>query len=936
MTFRFGVLQAWATLLCCLLGLAMLPGGAAAQTPSLPLAQALSYRPLGEALLSFQQATGLDLTYDPEVVAGKWTRSVSPEMTSPEAVLQAMLQGTGLMFFRLSSGTYALQAKDRAAAQRGSLAGYVLDKATGVPLPRANVRLADASSRGAATDAGGVFNIATLLPGRYVLEISHVGYETAVDTVQVRPDERTELRVGLAARTVPITPIIVENFQAFDHLRALTNTAEREELTQANALGTRDAVRSINSLTGVRVGDAMADVHIQGGEAGEHQFRLDGVPIFEPVHLRGLLGAFNPFALQRIVVHKAGFSVLEGSQLSGVIDAEHALSSPDGHPLDVQADPLSLNARMNLHAGSSDGLRAQFMAAYRTSLWNVYSPARLDSLLLDWNTPDQFLMRASLLPLRDRAPLRYQELVQRFDSLPPPAVPDLGFTDVHAAARLQLRPGNTLYASYYRGDNRLDSRRLAAAFDTTNQALPNPDRYTWFNENAQARWSLLLAPRLLLSTRLRSSLYDLAHDYNALDNQNTFVYFFPRERVQVVFDLTPADDGNRMRETALDATLDLDHGGGGASVGFEAARTTHRFTMNDAFTRSIIHDATAWRAAVFAEEKLRLGSRLTLTAGARLTYLDQRQAVYAEPRLDVRYQFTTPLGLLAVRGATGLYRQFVNQFDISSISPSALFPAIRFWMPVDSSIAPPKAYHAALDLLLQPSDAWSFRLESYYKRQPHLLRIDYPVLWERDFDVEDQPVPTITSQAEFLQSGEGYAYGAALVIERVGEKTRASARYEYNLARREYAFEDSVRFENVPWSEPHRLDLALDWTPARRFIATVRWRSIWGRSWGFRRAYYDFLGSDPTQSAVYGAFDFRDPDRHRLPVFSQLDLGAAYTQRFGPAAVQLRLDLLNATGRRNVADRSLLQVLQGPEVAFEPAARRLMPRTFSMALRLQW
>ena len=58
---------------------------------------------------------------------------------------------------------------------------------------------------------------------------------------------------------------------------------------------------------GIRVGDALADVHIQGGEAGEHQFQLDGVPVFEPVHLRGLLGAFNPFAIERITVHKAGY-----------------------------------------------------------------------------------------------------------------------------------------------------------------------------------------------------------------------------------------------------------------------------------------------------------------------------------------------------------------------------------------------------------------------------------------------------------------------------------------------------------------------------------------------------------------------------------------------------------------------------------------------------
>ncbi|MDX1546817.1 MAG: TonB-dependent receptor, partial [Rhodothermales bacterium] len=346
-----------------------------------------------------------------------------------------------------------------------------------------------------------------------------------------------------------------------------------------------------------------------------------------------------------------------------------------------------------------------------------------------------------------------------------------------------------------------------------------------------------------------------------------------------------------------------------------------------------------WRFAAFGEDRIRLGDHTTLGLGTRLTFLPQHRRVFAEPRLELRHDRTEhALGAWSARLAGGLYRQFVGQYNVSSVSPSALLPAIRFWLPVDSTVAPPKAYHAAGSLLLMPSARWTFRAETYYKYQQHLLVIDYPALWS------DAAVQTV--QSGFLRQGRGHAYGASTSAERTTERLRLHLRYEFSRALRQYAFQDSLRLIAAPWNEPHRVELDVDWAPHARVIATARWRGGWGRTWGFRRAYYDYFGNDPTQAARFDpdptnddrdeVIDFQDPTAHALPAFAQLDLGAAYTHPLGPAALQIRLDVLNALDRANVADRTLRQIEQGAVTLLEPEERTLLARTVSVALRLKW
>ncbi|MEM6647428.1 MAG: hypothetical protein AAF730_14385, partial [Bacteroidota bacterium] len=106
----------------------------------------------------------------------------------------------------------------------------------------------------------------------------------------------------------------------------------------------------------------------------------------------------------------------------------------------------------------------------------------------------------------------------------------------------------------------------------------------------------------------------------------------------------------------------------------------------------------------------------------------------------------------------------------------------------------------------------------------------------------------------------------------------------------------------VPWDAPHRLHVMLNVDLHDHWELSVRGQGTWGRRWGFRQAYYDYLTATEQASEP---FDLSDPTAHRLPAYLQLDLGLAYKRTLGATSVAARLAIINATGRNNVTDWSL-------------------------------
>jgi hypothetical protein len=175
------------------------------------------------------------------------------------------------------------------------------------------------------------------------------------------------------------------------------------------------------------------------------------------------------------------------------------------------------------------------------------------------------------------------------------------------------------------------------------------------------------------------------------------------------------------------------------------------------------------------------------------------------------------LGPLSARTSAGLYRQFLNQTDVSKLNAGAMLPCMRVWLPVDATVRPPIAYHAAQELLFNPTARWAIRLEGYVKVEPHGLTLAYAPAGGDGF------LRGETRQAEFLVGTRGLAYGGNVSVSRESARLRAEARYAFGSAsRRSDALFGGARHP-VPWSEPHRLELGLDWMPSDGLALSAWW-----------------------------------------------------------------------------------------------------------------
>ncbi len=183
---------------------------------------------------------------------------------------------------------------------------------------------------------------------------------------------------------------------------------------------------------------------------------------------------------------------------------------------------------------------------------------------------------------------------------------------------------------------------------------------------------------------------------------------------------------------------------------------------------------------------------------------------------------------------------------------------------------------------------------------------------------------------EFITPAESINLGGSFAASWSRSPLFAQLIYDFSSIRRksEALFENS--WASVPWNEPHRLNITLQAQLTRGLLLSSQFTGIWGRTWGFRQAYYDFFGHR-NATRQQASFDFGDPDSHVLPAFYQLDLGLAYSLPLrNHRTVQFRFDLVNALNRKNVADWRLLWV-DGDLVKEN---RYLYPRIPTFALRV--
>jgi hypothetical protein len=331
-----------------------------------------------------------------------------------------------------------------------------------------------------------------------------------------------------------------------------------------------------------------------------------------------------------------------------------------------------------------------------------------------------------------------------------------------------------------------------------------------------------------------------------------------------------------------------------------------RFQLRNRFVGAVAHGTSAWQWSGHVRAQASLGLQTTLEGGTRLSYVPSRGRVYAEPRLSLRYdQPSSPIGAFAARLAGGLYRQYVTQAQISSAQPTSVIPSLRFWLPVDASVAPPRAYHGAASLLLTPSKKWSVQLEGYYKWHPRTHHVHYARLLRRAGPGRMSGEPRqLTTQSSFLGAGEGRSYGVDVTLHGTQARVTGELTAGWHAAGRRYEDRFGGGWVPAPWEEPVRVAAHAGIRLVEGLQARARWESVWGRSWALRPIYYDYVGPSGAPPSLDG-ISLSAPGTDGLAPYHRLDLGLQGTMEWQGVAATAEVSLVNVLDRANPFDVSL-------------------------------
>ena len=617
---------------------------------------------LRDVIADVERRSDWRFLYPDALVAGKHVRARADADGLPGALARALApQGVGVEADRQRRRILLVPAPTSTRppvasgppAERPSrtVRGRVLDGGTGEPLPFATVTWGG-GQRGVVTDAAGGF-VLTLrdaaATGRTPLTASFVGYRA-----QTAAPGGASVVFRLQPEAVAHAAVVVDAVA----LAAPVDTAWAARLQPGryDAVGEGGGLRALEVLPAVAPSALFSEgLVVRGSPSDAFEVRLDGVPIYNPRHLFGLVDAFNGDALRAVALHVGVAPAQVALAPGGAVEYVTATGSPR-RPA-VQVGVSSLAARVSAAAPLRPG-RTTLLVGGRRSLLEV-APGGGGGLV------EQGLgvvRRTSPLPTSTTEVLSRVLDVQATSAV---------FWDLHAGLADE-RPGGgrTVVTAYAGGDEtELDARRFLRQ-----PTDGDPNRLTRGPVSTRNRWGSravslvdqhLLTPRLVLASTVGGSLYD------ARFARDDFTFRLFSDAVNPLAQrVDTLGYDNDLREGVVAQRLDAVLGGGVASGGYSLHAYRQRYQETALARTAFVAEQTATRLDLHAAWEGRLAPALDVDAGLRAHVYSAGPSLRVSPRLRAR------LGVVpgvAVSGAVGRSVQFVHRLTLGNAAGAAVW-----------------------------------------------------------------------------------------------------------------------------------------------------------------------------------------------------------------------------------------------------------------------
>jgi CarboxypepD_reg-like domain/TonB-dependent Receptor Plug Domain len=270
------------------------------------------------------------------------------------------------------------------------LRGTILDKQSESPLVGAAVQIKETTPMlGAVADENGNFEIKNVPTGRYTLQVTFIGYNTAtLPNIVVNAGKETVLNLSLEESVTKLDAVVVsgkvEKIATNNELATISSRQFNVEQVQRFSGGRGDVSRLAANFAGVAIAnDSRNDIVIRGNSPTGVLWRLEGVPIPNPNHFStlgttgGPVSALNPNMIRNSDFMTSAFPAEYGNATAGVFDIGLRKGNRDKFETTVQLGaftglegmiegPLPTTSGQVRKKGK-EGQKGAFVVAYRHS-----------------------------------------------------------------------------------------------------------------------------------------------------------------------------------------------------------------------------------------------------------------------------------------------------------------------------------------------------------------------------------------------------------------------------------------------------------------------------------------------------------------------------------------------------------------------------------------
>jgi hypothetical protein len=489
---------------------------AANQSPlDQPARLTIQNQPLDAALRALQASSGVAVAFSPDVIPA--TRRVTCDCASVtvRVALDRLLAGTGLV--ATTSGRQVLVGAPRPPElPSAALTGIVVEAGTGRALSGVEVAL-PVASRSVTTRPSGAFTFTGVEPNEYRLVATALGYQPAEVTVRWDPST-PPVRLTLVPVPIDLAELVIApgSFTVLEAAPAGATTMGRERI-EAQPQIADDAMRTLQRLPGVGSDDISTRLNVRGSTDRNLLFRLDGVQLYEPYHLKDLespFGIVDVQALEGIDLLAGGFPVEYGDHIGGVFDMQSRTPPAEGRRTTVG---LSFSTFSLGSQGTYADGRGQWLVAGRRGFLDLVlaiadvddelSPAFYDVFARTrWLATDRHLFSAGALYAGDDVEWGTIETDSRIESLWSDGYAWLGWNVDLGGVRVE----NTLSGGRLKRD-RIGFGGGDGAFTPIESRVDDHALVTF--AGLRSDWQADLGPNALIKAGAELRTFDARYDY---------------------------------------------------------------------------------------------------------------------------------------------------------------------------------------------------------------------------------------------------------------------------------------------------------------------------------------------------------------------------------------------------------------------------------------